>query len=176
MLKMSETLRSLANSQRKRESEVRIMKLVSSAPSYHKPIVLTHHLAFLGLRRSERNTTEPLEYWRNERVLYKRRDSGMNVYYEKIGVDHKPRRPTRSLVSRQAGKGPQKSGNVRGRSKTRSASAVSDTETEKFDWAHWDEETDPDGIVWDFVEGKETRKRKLALQQAFSAAHLISNL
>ena len=123
-----------------------------------------------GLRRSGRDTTKPMEHWRNEKVVYRRRDSGMNVYYEKIGIESKPKPPIRSLVKKgTAGKnGTVKNQGARtgggARDKTRSMSAVSNgDEDDRPDMAQWDEETDPDGIVWDYVDGKESRRRRLLL-------------
>ena len=103
-----------------------------------------------------------MEHWRNERVVYRRRDSGVNTYYEKIGIESKPKPPIRSLVKKNiTGKSGAREGAARG--KTRSLSAIGGGEDgdERPDMAQWDEETEPDGIVWDYVDGKELRRRKL---------------
>lgn len=118
-----------------------------------------------GVRRSRRDRTSPVAFWRNEHVIYQRRDSPSGAaYYEKVGVADRPTGPVRSLVnkhkrSRSASAGPNK------RAKTRSVSVATDNEGEinrqgiDQDWAKWDEETDPDGIVWDYVDGKELQRR-----------------
>ena len=118
-----------------------------------------------GLRRSERDRTHPLEFWRNEHVVYRRRDSGINVYYEKIGVEERPRQPIKSLVkkaktARTAKPKKQNADADKGERPARSASTESSVdEQQQHNWAQWDQETEPDGIVWDYVEGKEMQKR-----------------
>ncbi|KAK9894311.1 hypothetical protein P389DRAFT_105955 [Cystobasidium minutum MCA 4210] len=118
-----------------------------------------------GVRRSRRDRTTPVAFWRNEHVIYQRRDSPSGAaYYEKVGVADRPTGPVRSLVnkhkrSRSASAGPNK------RAKTRSVSVATDNEADvpqqgmDQDWTKWDEETDPDGIVWDYVDGKELQRR-----------------
>lgn len=122
-----------------------------------------------GVRRSRRDRTSPVAFWRNEHIIYQRRDSPSGAaYYEKVGVADRPTGPVRSLVnkhkrSRSASAGPNK------KAKTRSVSVATDNEggvnRQGFDqdWAKWDEETDPDGIVWDYVDGKELQRRKIEL-------------
>lgn len=123
-----------------------------------------------GVRRSRRDRTSPVAFWRNEHVIYQRIDSPSGAaYYEKVGIADRPKPPVRSLVnknkrSRSVSQGPNK------RAKTRSVSVATDNEDDRNngtnigngidqDWAKWDEETDPDGIVWDYVDGKEMQRR-----------------
>lgn len=136
-----------------------------------------------GVRRSRRDRTSPVAFWRNEHVIYQRRDSPSGAaYYEKVGVADRPTGPVRSLVnkhkrSRSASAGPNK------RAKTRSVSVATDNEGEvnrqgiDQDWAKWDEETDPDGIVWDYVDGKELQRRMSSyLQASFTWDRLTTSL
>lgn len=131
-----------------------------------------HDVDHDGVRRSERDRTHPLEFWRGEHIKYRRRDSGINVYYEKVGVEGRPKPPVRSLVKKKS-VGPngragsvnanaQRGRSVRSQSTTAGAGNANgngvDEDRKEQDWAQWDEETEPDGIVWDYVEGKEVRK------------------
>lgn len=122
-----------------------------------------------GVRRSRRDRTSPVAFWRNEHVIYQRIDSPSGAaYYEKVGIADRPKPPVKSLVnkhkrSRSVSQGPNQ------RAKTRSVSVATDNEDEgpgqgmDQDWAKWDQETDPDGIVWDYVDGKEMQRRRSLL-------------
>jgi hypothetical protein len=121
-----------------------------------------------GLRRSHRDRTSPVAFWRNEHIIYQRKDSPSGVaYYEKVGVADRPKPPVRSLVNRQKRSRSVSQAASNKRAKTRSVSVGTDAAGEdagpqqgmQQDWSKWDEETDPDGIVWDYVDGKETQRR-----------------
>lgn len=97
---------------------------------------------------------EPLEYWRNERIVYGRRESGPQPHY---GIKDvlRPKKPeSKSLVK-----------------KHRSASAAArmrsvkeeDEEALNGDFEGWDDATDPEGLVWDYVKHEETRRSMVSL-------------
>lgn len=140
------------------------------------------------MRRSGRDRTAPVEFWRNEYVKYKRRDSLTTgaVFLDKVGVHQRPKPPVRHLGIN--GKTPAQQRAASARAKTKSASAAPASATNgkgrrartnaaadeeedgdggdgeeaqgRPDWGIWDEETDPDGLVWDYVEGKEVKDRE----------------
>ena len=139
------------------------------------------HASISGVRRSQRDRTSPLEFWRNEHVVYRRRDSGLATYYEKVDVYTRPKPPVRHLgvqgrkgsaaAQKRARSASQAAAN--GKGKTRSISVGPAGDAHAGDgvngpgalagdgyWAEWDEETEPDGIVWDYVDGAEVKKRE----------------
>ncbi|KAK4058584.1 mitotic fidelity of chromosome transmission- protein [Microbotryomycetes sp. JL221] len=101
-----------------------------------------------GVRRSARNRLSPLDYWRNERIVYKRRESG-------LGIEQVVRIPKeRSSVGppslqhrhkRSASHQPKRSG-------SRVKSEVPEEEGV-------DDATDPDGIVWSWEGNAEVSRR-----------------
>ncbi|KAI5479575.1 centromere protein C [Pseudohyphozyma bogoriensis] len=98
-----------------------------------------------GVRRSSRQRVQPVEYWRNERVIYKRRQSGLGidrvVHIEKIEPE--------SLANRH-------------KNRRRGASAAARVKSEiPEDEDGVDDMTDPDGIVWNF-EGEAEAVRRIA--------------
>lgn len=119
----------------------------------------------LGVRRSGRDRTSPVDFWRNEHVIYRRRDSaGGAVYYDKMGVHTRPKQPVRHLgVAARSASQRAKSRSVpppASRSKDKGKGKQKEKEEEEHNWAEWDEETDPDGIVWDYTEGREHKDRE----------------
>ncbi|ORY72568.1 Mif2/CENP-C like-domain-containing protein [Leucosporidium creatinivorum] len=101
-----------------------------------------------GVRRSSRQRLQPLEYWRNERVVYKRRQSGIAIE-EVVRI---PKPPAESLASKKkngGGGGPRS-----GSTKVRVKSEPAPPEEEGVDDA-----TDPDGIVWSWEGNAEVSRR-----------------
>ncbi|KAM0792444.1 hypothetical protein ACM66B_005121 [Microbotryomycetes sp. NB124-2] len=99
-----------------------------------------------GVRRSARQRLEPLEYWRNERVVYKRRSSGMGIDQvvripkDQMGLPQHHRKRGTSAQAR------------RGNSTSRVKSEVPEEEGV-------DDATDPDGIVWSWEGDAEVSRR-----------------
>lgn len=142
-----------------------------------------------GVRRSHRDRTSPVAYWRGEHVIYQRRDSPSGAaYYEKVGIADRPKPIVKSLVnrhkrSRSASQGAAIKASANKRAKTRSVSVATDGEAdpdgqEGFDndWSKWDEETDPNGIVWDYVEGAEHQRRKSFLRLVHAPLWLVKSV
>ncbi|GAA5920243.1 hypothetical protein JCM1841_000439 [Sporobolomyces salmonicolor] len=97
-----------------------------------------------GVRRSTRQRLEPLEYWRNERVIYKRRSSGVGM----SAVVRVPKVEPVPLAARKAA------------SKKRSASQRAGTvKYEPPEEEGCDDMTDPDGLVWSWEGNAETTRR-----------------
>lgn len=102
-----------------------------------------------GVRKSSRRKIEPLEYWRNERIVYARRDSGPQPHYgiKDVLRPEKPR--TKSLVSKK-----------RSASATARSKSVKEEDEDAIggNFEGWDDATDPEGLVWDYVKHEETRR------------------
>jgi hypothetical protein len=115
-----------------------------------------HHTHTLTVRRSSRQRLQPLEYWRNERVVYKRRQSGIAIE-EVVRI---PKAPAEPLAGKKKGGG----GGPRSASaKVRVKSEQAPPEEEGVDDA-----TDPDGIVWSW-EGNAEVSRRMSLSFSTSA-------
>lgn len=97
------------------------------------------------VRRSGRQKIEPLEYWRNERVIYKRRQSGLGIN----AVVRFPRVSPDPLT---------KAGGKKG-AKRRGTSARVKSELPGEDEEGVDDMTEPDGLVWNWEGDCETRRR-----------------
>lgn len=116
-------------------------------------------------------------------MLYRRRDSGTKAYIEKVGVHTRPKPPVRHLgvsgrtaaerakaraktrsASAAAAPASGRSASGTGKGKKRAAEAFDVGDAGGNDWGEWDEETDPDGIVWDYADGKETKDRTSCVQ------------
>ena len=113
-----------------------------------------------GVRRSTRPHIKPLEYWRNERVVYQRRQSGLGIKT----VVKIPKQPSSSLS--------QKRRPNRQESKARQDSPS--VKTEQDDYTGWDDDTDQDGLTWDYVNSEEVRRR-VAFTAAMIAPRAINN-
>ncbi|GAA5830283.1 hypothetical protein JCM11251_001292 [Rhodosporidiobolus azoricus] len=104
-----------------------------------------------GVRRSTRQRLEPLEYWRNERVVYRRRHSG-------IGMNAIVRVPKEEpLPLTKAGKktGSRKKGSAKPESRGRARSIKQEAPPEEG----CDDMTDPDGIVFSWEGNAEVSRR-----------------
>ena len=97
---------------------------------------------------------EPLEYWRNERIVYARRDSGPQPHYGIKEVLHPKKAEHKSLVSKK-------------RSASRAKSVKEEAEEGvNGDFEGWDDATYPEGLVWDYVKHEETKRRESARCQS----------
>ncbi|GAA5859279.1 hypothetical protein JCM1840_003831 [Sporobolomyces johnsonii] len=97
-----------------------------------------------GVRRSTRQRLEPLEYWRNERVIYKRRSSG-------VGMSEVVRIPKVEPAPLAA----KKSGSKKRGSSQRDGTVKNEAPEEEG----CDDMTDPDGLVWSWEGNAETTRR-----------------
>ncbi|SCV69126.1 BQ2448_2146 [Microbotryum intermedium] len=108
----------------------------------------TAPLMRLTERRSNRQRLAPVEYWRNERVVYKRRPSGLGitevVLYPK--PDPEPLAAQRKKGGRSTSQAP------RGRAQSVKAEAKDEEEGV-------DSLTDPEGLVWSWEGQAETQRR-----------------
>lgn len=108
-----------------------------------------------GLRRSEREVVPVLEHWRNERIVYNRRQSGPQPCY---GIKDVVRFEPEELPSWARSK------NKRAKTKTRAKrdlDAIEEDEGENLleDYSGWDDTTDPEAIVYDYVKADEVKRR-----------------
>lgn len=105
----------------------------------------------IKVRRSARHRLEPLEYWRNERVVYKRRQSGIAI--EDVVRIPKERIPMPHDHRKKGGAG---TANNRGRSASRDKSEAPQLPEE----TGVDDATDPDGLVWSWEGDAEVSRRE----------------
>lgn len=101
-----------------------------------------------AVRRSNRTRVQPLEYWRNERAVYKRRQSGL-MLEEVVRIPEEDKKPFASHNKRKGGGG-------------RAGSAKVKHEEGKYgppEEEGVDDATDPDGIVWSWEGNAEVSRR-----------------
>jgi hypothetical protein len=108
-----------------------------------------------GLRRSSRPHEAPLAFWRNEKAVYKRRESGITL----VDVIRTEPQPMRMPHHRKHGKGGASRQTSRARSTTHVKEDPDAAEEGAEDYAEWDVATDAEGLVWDYVDKKEKRRR-----------------
>ncbi|GAA6009038.1 hypothetical protein JCM10207_004074 [Rhodosporidiobolus poonsookiae] len=112
-----------------------------------------------GVRRSTRQRIEPLEYWRNERVIYKRRASSLEAF-SMNAIVRVPKVDPEPLT--KAGK--KKASHVKRGDSHKPASRVRSVKPEAPEEEGCDDMTDPDGIVWSW-EGDAETSRRIAFTQ-----------
>lgn len=101
-------------------------------------------LIIAGTRRSVRPRVERLDYWRNERCVYKREGAAVGL----VDVVRVPQSAADPLSKRH-------------RSRARSASRARSVRTEEIeDYSAWDKDTDPEGLTLDYVDNVEVRRRQ----------------
>lgn len=106
-----------------------------------------------GLRRGKRLRYEPLEWWRCEKVVYGRRDSGKITYVPTIKeIVRIPKDPPKPLGAAHK----TKRGTSR-RIKTEEPSTVYNPEE------GWDDKTHTNGTVIDWFTGNEVSRRTLII-------------
>lgn len=96
---------------------------------------------------------KPLDWWRNEKVVYGRRDSGQQLVPTIKEIRRIPKEESLPLGAKHRRKRPPRSG-----SKTAEPEMLAYNPEEG-----WDDQTEPKGIVLDFPSGEEVEKRKLSL-------------
>jgi len=112
-----------------------------------------------GTRRSQRPRIEPLEYWRNERVVYQRRQSGLGIK----AVIRLPKDSPEPLAARR-----------RHRQNSRHRADSLGIKDEVEDYTGWDDATDQEGLTWDYVNSIEIRRR-VAFTAAMIAPRAVNN-
>lgn len=113
------------------------------------------------MRRSTREKIPRLEYWRNERIVYKRRSSGIGINAI-VRVPKEDPEPL-SKVERK------KAGGKRGHS-ARATSRGGTVKHEVPEEQGVDDMTDPDGLVWSWEGDAEvSRRASLSLSRVLLA-------
>ncbi|GAA5821027.1 hypothetical protein JCM10212_006726, partial [Sporobolomyces blumeae] len=111
-----------------------------------------------GVRRSSRQKLQPLEYWRNERVIYRKRESGVGMTAV-VRVPKVEPEPLTTVGKRKRGPSSAAStSNKRGggAGSTRQATVKAEVVPEE---EGVDDMTDPDGLVWSWEGNAETTRR-----------------
>ena len=128
--------------------------------SFHLPLHQTiNDTRKAGIRRSSRVRIEPLEFWRNERVVYSRRSSGVAPHYGIKGVvripkpDIKPLAHTGKAGSRHRSLGPRAKGEP-----DDDGALLGGTEVDPY--IGYDQHTEAEGIVVDYVSEQEIKRRE----------------
>lgn len=111
----------------------------------------------LSVRRSSRRRIQPLEYWRNERVVYKKRSADVVAMTAIVRVPKVDPEPLSHARSRKRSKSKSSAPRSRGSKRARSVKTESDTEDEED---RVDSMTDPDGLVWSWEGNAETTRRE----------------
>ncbi|GAA5904964.1 uncharacterized protein JCM6883_004924 [Sporobolomyces salmoneus] len=107
-----------------------------------------------GVRRSNRQRLPPLDYWRNERIVYKKRASGVGM----AAIVRIPKLEPEPLT--QAGrKKRSKSSAPRSKGPSKRARSVKSESEEEDEEDRIDSMTDPDGLVWSWEGNAETTRR-----------------
>ncbi|GAA5845668.1 hypothetical protein JCM9279_006066 [Rhodotorula babjevae] len=107
-----------------------------------------------GVRRSNREKIPRLDYWRNERIIYKRRSSGIGVN----AIVRVPKEDPEPLGGAHHKKKGGAAGGKRGAS-ARAASRGGTVKREVPEEQGVDDMTDPDGLVWSWEGDAEVSRR-----------------
>lgn len=105
-----------------------------------------------GLRRGTRRRYAPLEWWRLEKVVYGRRDSGVTLVPTIKDIIRIPKEPPQPLG--KAGR--KRGGSTRAKSKTADGGAVVTVWNPE---EGWDDETEQNGIVLEWGSGEPVQRR-----------------
>lgn len=129
-----------------------------------KMLRLTPISAAPAVRRSNREKVPRLEYWRNERIIYERRRSGVGLKAI-VRVPKEDPVPLTKAGHRKGHHGVKRSTSARAPSRGKSVKAEVPEEQ------GCDDMTDPDGLVWSWEGEAETTRRELAAA-AFSVRRM----
>ncbi|GAA5914850.1 hypothetical protein JCM8208_003028 [Rhodotorula glutinis] len=140
-----------AVTQRGRKGEVRPREIIEDVSKKRRRGEGEHAE---GVRRSNREKIPRLDYWRNERIIYKRRSSG-------IGVNAIVRVPKEDPEPLGAAHNKKKGGGKRGASAgaARAGSRGGTVKREVPEEQGVDDMTDPDGLVWSWEGDAEVSRR-----------------
>ncbi len=108
----------------------------------------------LGLRRGKRMRYKPLDWWRLEKVVYGRRDSGQCLVPTIKEIHRLPKEETQPLGAKHRRKK---------RATSKSATAEPEADYTFNPEEGWDEDTASDGIVIDFDTKEEVTRREYSL-------------
>ncbi|KAG0665846.1 hypothetical protein C6P46_005940 [Rhodotorula mucilaginosa] len=108
-----------------------------------------------GVRRSNREKVPRLEYWRNERIIYERRRSGVGLKAIVRVPKEDPAPLTKAGGHKKVHGGVKRSGSARAASSGRARSVKTEVPEEQG----CDDMTDPDGLVWSWEGEAETTRR-----------------
>lgn len=111
-----------------------------------------------GVRRGRRHRYKPLEWWRQEKVVYGRRESGLTLVPQIKEIIRVPKEPPKPLG--KAGKRG-RAGSVR--AKTRELKTPVPNNPEEG----WDEKTPADGVVLDFLTREPVKRRIIQTARMF---------
>ncbi|KDQ61227.1 hypothetical protein JAAARDRAFT_32229 [Jaapia argillacea MUCL 33604] len=102
-------------------------------------------------RRSKRHKYPPLEYWRLEKVVYGKRESGPVLVPHIKQIVRYPKEPVEPLGSKHR--------RPRGKSRTKTATVEPEPEPEIEEETEWDANTEAHGVVLDYVTKEEVQRR-----------------
>ena len=110
-----------------------------------------------GLRRGKRHRYRPLEWWRQEKVIYGRRESGITLVPHIKAILRIPKEEPVPLGKQKRKR--------RGMTKARSKSETVEGEEEELPIVYnpeegWDDKTGQQGVVLDFVSREEVQRRE----------------
>ncbi|KAL4067832.1 Mif2/CENP-C like-domain-containing protein [Scleroderma yunnanense] len=111
-----------------------------------------------GVRRGRRHRYKPLEWWRQEKVVYGRRESGLTLVPQIKEIIRIPKEPPTLLG--KAGKR-KRGSSVRAKSKIREVASPINPEE------GWDDNTPAEGIVLDFLTQEPVRRRVIQTAKMF---------
>ncbi|KAF7986575.1 hypothetical protein HWV62_26330 [Athelia sp. TMB] len=119
------------------------------------------HTDTSGVRRSQRHRYAPLAFWRQEKVVYGRREHGISFVPHIKEIIRIPQEEPQRLGKQ--GKRKRARSTTRGKSEDDRKAKGNDDEVKIVEvWnpeEGWDDETNPVGTILDFVSGKEVQKR-----------------
>lgn len=108
-----------------------------------------------GLRRGKRTRYAPLEWWRLEKVVYGRRDSGTTFVPNIKEIRRLPKEEPRPLGAKHRKRRPPQS-----KSKSQTAEVDAEGQLVFNPEEGWDAETDSKGCVMDYDKDEEIEKRE----------------
>ncbi|KAH7889476.1 Mif2/CENP-C like-domain-containing protein [Phlebopus sp. FC_14] len=104
-----------------------------------------------GVRRGRRHRYKPLEYWRQEKVVYGRRESGLTLVPQIKEIIRIPQEPPKPLG--KGGKRKRGTTATRGKSKTRESQTPFNPED------GWDDDTPTNAVVIDYDREEQVSRR-----------------
>ena len=123
------------------------------------------------VRRSNREKVPRLEYWRNERIIYERRRSGVGLKAI-VRVPKEDPAPLTKAGGHKKVHGVKRSGSARATS-----GRARSVKTEVPEEQGCDDMTDPDGLVWSWEgEAETTRRERFPHSFPLSCAHTSTDI
>ena len=123
--------------------------------SSNMKLIASFHACCTGVRRSSRRREKPVDYWRNERVIYSRRRSGAGI----ADVVRLPKEPPRTR-KKSATPAPASGSSAGGaRKRIKREDSMDDRADDDDPDAGIDDLTEPDGTVWSWEADGEIQRR-----------------